>query len=78
MRTLESGCCANRGARSPSTVPCRPRVPGSSPQGSRPQIPVGRLGHPDEVSALVAFLCTDDAAFITGANLAVNGGQPMQ
>jgi len=53
-------------------------VPGSSPLGSRPQIPVGRLGHPDEVSALVAFLRTDDAAFITGANLAVNGGQPMQ
>lgn len=53
-------------------------MPGSSPLGSRPQIPVGRLGHPDEVSALVAFLRTDDAAFITGANLAVNGGQPMQ
>ncbi len=51
-------------------------MPGSSPLGSRPQIPVGRLGHPDEVAALVAFLRTDDAAFITGANLAVNGGRP--
>jgi acetoacetyl-CoA reductase len=42
-----------------------------------PQIPVGRLGKPEEVAALVAFLCSDDAGFITGANLAVNGGQHM-
>jgi acetoacetyl-CoA reductase len=43
-----------------------------------PQIPLGRLGKPDEVGALVAFLCSDDAAFITGANIAVNGGMHMQ
>jgi acetoacetyl-CoA reductase len=42
-----------------------------------PQIPIGRLGRPEEVAALVAYLCTDDAAFITGANLAINGGQHM-
>jgi acetoacetyl-CoA reductase len=42
-----------------------------------PQIPVGRLGRPEEVAALVAYLCTDDAAFMTGANLAINGGQHM-
>jgi acetoacetyl-CoA reductase len=42
-----------------------------------PQIPVGRLGRPEEVAALVAFLCTEDAAFITGANLSINGGQHM-
>jgi acetoacetyl-CoA reductase len=42
-----------------------------------PQIPLGRLGEPDEVAALVAYLASDDAAFITGANLAINGGQHM-
>ncbi len=42
-----------------------------------PEIPIGRLGEPDEVAALVAFLASDDAAFITGANFAINGGQHM-
>ena len=41
------------------------------------QIPVGRLGKPEEIAALTAFLCSDDASFITGANLAANGGQHM-
>jgi acetoacetyl-CoA reductase len=43
-----------------------------------PQIPVGRLGEPDEVAALIKYLCSDDAAFVTGANIAINGGQHMQ
>jgi len=43
-----------------------------------PQIPMGRLGQPGEVAALVAFLCSDDAAFITGADIAINGGMHMQ
>jgi acetoacetyl-CoA reductase len=41
------------------------------------QIPVGRLGKPEEIAALVAFLASEDAGFITGANLAANGGQHM-
>ena len=41
------------------------------------QIPVGRRGKPEEIAALVTFLCSDDASFITGANLAANGGQHM-
>jgi len=42
-----------------------------------PQIPVGRLGKPEEIAGLVAYLCSDDAGFVTGANLAINGGQHM-
>ncbi len=42
-----------------------------------PQIPVGRLGKPEEIAALVAYLCSDEAGFMTGANLAINGGQHM-
>lgn len=41
------------------------------------QIPVGRLGDPDDIARAVAFLVSDDASFITGATLAVNGGQYM-
>lgn len=42
-----------------------------------PEIPLGRLGEPDEVAQLVAYLCSDAAGFVTGANLAINGGQHM-
>jgi acetoacetyl-CoA reductase len=43
-----------------------------------PQIPMGRLGKPEEVAGLVAYLASDEAAFVTGANISINGGQHMQ
>ncbi|MGV3739744.1 MAG: acetoacetyl-CoA reductase [Gammaproteobacteria bacterium] len=39
------------------------------------QIPVGRLGEPEEVARVVAFLADDASAFITGSNISINGGQ---
>jgi acetoacetyl-CoA reductase len=41
------------------------------------QIPIGRLGEPDEIAYAVAFFANDEARWITGANLAINGGQYM-
>lgn len=41
------------------------------------QIPVGRLGNPDEIAYAVGFFIPDDAAWITGANLSINGGHYM-
>jgi acetoacetyl-CoA reductase len=42
-----------------------------------PQIPVSRLGKPDEVAGLIIYLCSEEAAFVTGANISINGGQHM-
>lgn len=41
------------------------------------QIPVGRLGRPEEIAGAVAYLVSDEAAFVTGADLSINGGQHM-
>ena len=40
-------------------------------------IPVGRLGRPDEIAALIGFVAGDAAGFLTGSNLSINGGQHM-
>ncbi|MCA3593852.1 MAG: acetoacetyl-CoA reductase [Methylobacterium sp.] len=42
-----------------------------------PQIPVGRLGEPEEIARAVVFLAADEAGFITGSTLSANGGQYM-
>lgn len=38
------------------------------------QIPLKRLGSPEEVAGVVSFLCSDKASYITGQTIAVNGG----
>lgn len=39
------------------------------------KIPLGRVGKPEEVAAAVSFLCSDEAGYIQGASLVVDGGQ---
>jgi acetoacetyl-CoA reductase len=46
--------------------------------GAVKQIPLGRIGQPDDVAASVSFLASEDAAWITGHTLSVNGGQHME
>lgn len=45
---------------------------------SLPQIALGRLGKPEEVAGLIVYRASEEAAFVTGANIAINGGQHMQ
>ena len=41
------------------------------------RIPVGRLGHAEEIARGVAFLCAEEAGFVTGSTMSINGGQHM-
>lgn len=52
-------------------------VPGDVLQKIVARIPVGRLGHADEIARGVAFLCSEEAGFVTGSTLSINGGQHM-
>lgn len=68
------------GIRVNAVAPGAIDVPGRTPVGSESDggpervVPLGRLGDPEDVAAAVAFLASDDAAYVTGASLAVDGG----
>ena len=53
--------------------------PWRDPEGFRRMVdqeyPLGRLGTPEEVAAVVAFLCSAEASLVNGANITVDGGQ---
>lgn len=42
------------------------------------QQPVGRIGNPDDIASMVLFLCSDEAGFITGENIIIDGGMTHQ
>ncbi len=52
----------------------RLRELGIAPEKISALIPAGRLGKPEELAALAAFLCSEQAAYITGQAIAVDGG----
>jgi len=58
--------------------PIMDEMPKESLERARASIPVGRFGRPEEVAALVAYLCSDDAGYVTGATFDINGGINMR
>jgi len=50
---------------------------GTLEQTAARAVPIGRAGHPEEIAATCAFLCSDEAAFITGQVIGVNGGMVL-
>jgi 3-oxoacyl-[acyl-carrier protein] reductase len=46
-------------------------------EGAAKAIPMGRVGTPEDVAACVVFLASDEAAYVTGQTLHVNGGMAM-
>jgi 3-oxoacyl-[acyl-carrier protein] reductase len=53
------------------------QIAGEAKEGLLKSIPLGRTGKPSEIAAAIAFLCSDEAAYITGQTLRVNGGMHM-
>jgi len=67
----------NAVAPGPIDTPMLAQIGAGRIDGMAAQVPVGRLGQPEEVAAAAAYLCSDAAAFVTGAVLPVDGGLGM-
>jgi 3-oxoacyl-[acyl-carrier protein] reductase len=72
------GVTVNAIAPAAIEAPIMDEMPPEAIERARAAIPVQRFGRPEEVASLVAYLCSDDAAYITGATFDVNGGLNMR
>jgi 3-oxoacyl-[acyl-carrier protein] reductase len=72
------GVTVNAIAPAAVRTPVMDDMPADRLEAVRQRIPVGRFGEPEEVAALAVFLASDEAAYITGATLDVNGGLSMR
>jgi len=77
------GITANAVCPGPTDTPMLSRIVAQSPDAERviasmtKAVPMRRLGRPEEVAAAVAFLCSEEAGYITGQTLSVSGGLTM-
>jgi len=69
-----SGIRVNTLVPGPTNTPMMAGIPDDWMQSMLKAIPLGRMGEADEIARAVVFLASEDASFITGQNLAVNGG----
>jgi len=72
------GVTVNAIAPAAVRTPIMATLPAERLQEVQATIPVGRFGEPDEIGAVATFLCSDDAGYITGATIDVNGGLFMR
>ena len=68
------GVTATRLARNSRTLHGTPSAAATESPATRLRIPMSRAAEASEIAAAIAFLCSDDASFITGTSLAVDGG----
>jgi 3-oxoacyl-[acyl-carrier protein] reductase len=72
------GVTVNAIAPAAVSGPVMETLPPDRLEAVRQTIPVGRFGEPEEVGALVAYLCAEEAGYITGATIDINGGLFMR
>jgi len=75
METVKYGITVNTVSPGYTATPMLMAIPEEIMQKIIAQIPMGRLALPKEIAASVSYLASDDASFITGADISINGGQ---